>query len=530
MRAQILVADDDPEVREALERELASAGYAVVLAGDVTETLREARTSEFDVVVTDLRMPGASELDVVREVKQNAPDTEVVVVTGHPDMETALACLRAGAFDFLVKPFVPADVVRTVARAVERGQLRATTQLYEASQVILGAREPQELHRAIVEVTMKVMGADDASLMLLGSDQRLHMAYSHCLSRTTEIPAPLELGERVAGRIAQSRRAALIEDRLDNDPRFAGLTSVGRVHSSIVQPLLAGDRIVGVLNINRFGGRRFRRADLERAAILASQIVLAVENLRLVADLMVTERLASVGLLATSIAHEIANPMAAVAMGLDLLEQRLAGPGGTPEVASILEDLRSEADHVQDVVRDLRSLARANERERSLVDLNEVVRSALRVGGPAVRRQAAVVTHFGEDVWVNASAGRLCQVFINLVVNAAQAMDEARSARREISITTHREGERVVAEVADTGPGVRPEHMVRLFEPFFTTKQAGKGMGLGLSISREIVQRHGGDIRVTSPPGQGATFAVVLPAGPVPASPQPRVASSGAPD
>jgi C4-dicarboxylate-specific signal transduction histidine kinase len=554
MTGQVLVADDDAEVRQALERELTDAGYTVVLACDAQEALAQARTSEFDVVVTDLRMPGAGGLDVVHEVKQSAPDTEVVVVTGHPDMHAALACLRAGAFDFIVKPFVPSDVVRTVARAVERGQLRATTQLYEASQAILAAREAQDLHRAIVQVTMKVMGADDASLMLLGSDQRLHMAYSHCLARTNEVPAPLELGERVAGRIAQSRRAALIEDRLGDDPRFADLTSVGRVRSSIVQPLLAGDRLVGVLNINRFGGRRFRRADVERAAILASQVVLALDNIRLVADLMVTERLASIGLLATSIAHEIANPMAAVVMGLDLLEQKLAGPGGSAtgmtesaaltaragappesdrrmepaELASILEDVRSEAEHIQDIVRDLRSLAGTNERDRSLVDLNEIVRSALRVGGTAVRRQAEVVTHFGADVWVHATAGRLVQVFINLVVNAAQAMDEARSPRRQISITTRREGERVVAEVADTGPGVRPEHLTRLFEPFFTTKQPGTGIGLGLSISRDIVHRHGGEIRVTSRSGQGAVFAVDLPAGAIAGGPRPRSAASAA--
>ncbi|HEX8435457.1 HAMP domain-containing sensor histidine kinase, partial [Archangium sp.] len=129
-------------------------------------------------------------------------------------------------------------------------------------------------------------------------------------------------------------------------------------------------------------------------------------------------------------------------------------------------------------------------------------------------QQANVETLLAEGLQVRGNPGPVSQVFVNLLVNAAQALADWEGARKEIRITARREEDRAVIEVGDTGPGIPPERLHRLFQPFFTTK-GSTGTGLGLSISRNIVRRFGGDISVNSVPGEGTVFTVSLPARPL---------------
>ncbi len=123
-----------------------------------------------------------------------------------------------------------------------------------------------------------------------------------------------------------------------------------------------------------------------------------------------------------------------------------------------------------------------------------------------------VTVELAEGLEVKGSPGRVSQVFSNLLINAAQALSEWNGPRREIRVTSRLLEERAIVEVADTGPGIAPEHLSRVFQPFFTTKGMTTGTGLGLSISRDIVRRLGGDIEVRSVPGAGTVFTVSLPA------------------
>jgi len=539
MSSSILVVDDEPGIRDLLAWELRGQGHYVVTAADGAEALEEIRRAEFDLIISDVRMPRVGGLEVLRFTKETAPETEVVIATGYAEIEYAIECVRQGAFDFIQKPFHTDDLLSTVSRALERRRLRRTAGLYEASRAILDGQEPQRLPELIVRLAMQAMQADDASLMLPDSDGRLYIAHSHSLSPEIRAEVRLHLSEGVAGRVAAIGEPALLPNGIAEDPRFSDLTSTGPIRSSIVYPLLAGKRVIGVLSINRFSNRRpFRKPDLERAAILASQILLALENARLIRQVVSSERLASVGLLATSVAHEINNPVASVLANHSLLEDQLSafgrlgtlfdsgadGPslrrtwetlGGTAflgELQKVVGDLGAGATRIADIVRDLRSLARRDESKPMIFDLNEPIRSALRITGAELRHRAVVKTDLGFDLEVLGSPGRLSQVFVNLLVNAAQAFAETGNGRqREIVIRSGRKGTQVVASVSDNGPGIRPEHLARIFETFFTTKGATVGTGLGLSISREIAQSHGGDLRVESAFGHGATFILTLP-------------------
>ncbi|MBI5477572.1 MAG: response regulator [Deltaproteobacteria bacterium] len=531
----VLVADDEPGITDLLEWELESKGYEVVTAASGLLAVEQLHRAEFDVVITDVRMPGLTGLDVLKVAKERAPETEVIVMTAVADVESAIECVRGGAFDLVQKPFEATSLLAIVARALERRELRAATALYRASRAILASDAQQRLPEVVVDVTMRVMGADHVSLMLQGGDGKLYIAHSHGLSAEVQAATQLELGERIAGRIAASREPALISNGASEDARFGGVVRLGQVQSSIVCPLAVEERLVGVLNVGRVAtARRFSRHDLDRAVALASQVLLALENRRLVEQIAASERLASVGELAAGVAHEINNPVTYVLTSHVLLRERLealfelaallegdtsrggaadawrrmGGRAALDEFRDVLGDAEEGAGRIREIATDLRSLARAETGPPALVDLNDAIRSALRIAGAELRRTATLSTELGAGVEVTGHVGRLSQVFINLLVNAAQAMGERRG---EVAVTSGRDGEWIFARVRDTGLGITPEALRRIFEPFFTTKAPGRGTGLGLTLSRKIVREHGGELTVESAPG-GTTFVVTLPA------------------
>lgn len=180
------------------------------------------------------------------------------------------------------------------------------------------------------------------------------------------------------------------------------------------------------------------------------------------------------------------------------------------DVREALADAELAAVRIRDLVRDVKSVARQDDSKRARVDLNELVHGALRLASTEVKHRANVHLALAEDVDVVAHPGQLSQVFINLLVNAAQAFVSA-SSKYDIHVTTRRSGDRVFATVSDNGPGIPETVLPRIFDPYFTTKGREIGTGLGLAISRDIVRSHGGDLEVNSQPGHGTTFIICLP-------------------
>ncbi|MFO1425958.1 MAG: ATP-binding protein [Steroidobacteraceae bacterium] len=248
------------------------------------------------------------------------------------------------------------------------------------------------------------------------------------------------------------------------------------------------------------------------------------------AQLLHSERMATVGQLAAGIAHEINNPVAFVSSNLRSLEGYCTtlgqlAPGLLPalpaaertELEYILRDLPpllteslEGTRRITEIVHGLRRFARADSGAIGDTDVHEALESALRIARNEIAQRCELVRDYGELPHIRACAGQLGQVFVNLVVNATQAIE----GRGRITLTTRcRDGEIAIA-VGDTGGGIAPENLPRLFTPFFTTKEVGRGTGLGLSTCYAIVRRHGGRIEVASEPGRGSVFTVILPVAP----------------
>lgn len=512
--ASILVADDESEARDYFRDALTRAGHSVTTTENGATAIEELRRADYDVIISDVNMPEVDGLGLLAAVKERSADTEVIMATGFGTMDTAIKALRLGAFDFIVKPLERCTLLAAVERAIEHRALHSTAALFQASQVIFANRDPQRLPEVIVETAMKVMGADDVSLMLLDADDKLYIACSHGLAPEIRSQVRIAVGERVAGRVAASRRPLLLPGRLAEHALTADLTPLQDVGSSIIHPLVAGERLVGVLNLSRARNRRpFGSRDFERAAVIASQILLALENVQLIRRLVGADRLVALGQLAAGVAHEIRNPLSCVVANHAHLADRIEQLGArSDELREVLADLDHATARILDIVRDLATLGRSDETTPPIrFDVKDALSSALRICAARLRDRATVELDLASGLCVVGNPGRLSQVFVNLLLNAADAFAD-KLGKHEIAVSARLQGERVIVAVADNGSGIAPEHLGRIFEPFFTTKRPGAGTGLGLPISRDIVARHGGEMRVESTLGVGTTFSILLPA------------------
>jgi signal transduction histidine kinase/DNA-binding response OmpR family regulator len=295
--------------------------------------------------------------------------------------------------------------------------------------------------------------------------------------------------------LARAMRGEIV-DNVDVFMRHAQAPAGIRVSSNARPLMLDGQRRGGVVT--------FRDVSIERSAQ---------------EQLMVSDRMASIGTLAAGVAHEINNPLTSVVANLGLavvsageLESVVGCSPLLTEIRECLGEAREATNRVRFIVKDLKLFSRAEEDRRGPVDVERVMESTLRMASNEIRHRARVVKEYGGVPMVDANEARLGQVFLNLIVNAAQAMPEGHANTNEIHVLTAADGNgSVVVEVRDTGAGMGPEALAKVFSPFFTTKPPGVGTGLGLAICHRIVTGFGGEITVESKLGVGTTFRVLLP-------------------
>jgi two-component system NtrC family sensor kinase len=528
MTSQVLIVDREAEFRSELCGELQRAGYAVLQAADGETAIDCVEHVPLDLIVADTELPGLSGLDLLRLVRRQSPGTEVVLSTQGSTLEDTVRAFRAGAFDVLRRPFDLPQLMVSVNRALEMHKLRSMRSFYEAGQALFSLKEPERLAEVIVDLVSSVMEADVVSLMLPDAAGHLYIAHSRGLPRPLRASVRLPLGDRIAGRVAESRQPILLREKLARDDRFSHLESHGRVSSSIVYPLVAADHLLGIVNIGRTSDTHlFGPPDLERAGVVASQIILALNNHRLWRQISMSERLATIGQIAASVVHEINNPLSVVIgqtynaqclledITSDLKREKVSSPkieATLDELRSALSESENAATRISAIATDVRTAVRQSEGGDGILDINDAIRAAIRLASAALRKSAQVDQSLDADLLVRGDQGRLCQVFLNMLLNAAQALKAFPVTLPKIRLVSSREGAEVRIDVSDNGPGISAENIARIFEPFFTTKGPDAGTGLGLAISAEIVQRHGGRIEVQSVEGEGTRFTVYLPA------------------
>ncbi|HEU4401893.1 MAG TPA: response regulator, partial [Candidatus Polarisedimenticolia bacterium] len=498
-------------------------GYTVATAQDGRSAVEMVRQTRFQVALCDLKMPGISGLETLEQIKAINPDIEIIIITAHGTMESAIESLRKGAFDFLVKPVVFQDLLFSVGKALERRELLERLGLFELSRTIFSTLDPDELFGRVVKSAIQVLRADDASLMLVDENRGLQLAVSTSLQQEILSSTYLAMGERIAGRVALQPEPVVINENVATDERFVGVTPMRKIHASIVCPLTMRGALLGVLNVNRVKiPERYTEHDRRNAMILASLVALALGNARLHKELQVrlqqlsdaqeeaiqTEKMTALGNLLSGVAHELNNPLCGVLGYGQLLLQN----NPDPKMQKGIEIIVREGERASKIVKNLLTFARREKPEKKPLGINGVILKTLERKAYDLKVCHIEVKADLEPKlpFILGDFHQMQIVFTNLINNAQQAMFEA-NGKGTLAIRSETRGATVRLTVEDDGPGVPPGNVRRVFDPFFTTREVGKGPGLGLSVCFAIVRDHAGVIRVASEPGRGASFSIDLP-------------------
>jgi PAS domain S-box-containing protein len=486
----------------------------------------------YDAVLIDLRMPDQSGLDFVREAKRRGLRLPpFIMISGQGDDAAAIASLNLGAFDYVAKRNGYLDqLTYTIDRAVAHDRLdRLNAQL----QAELGERKRAEI--ALKEKTLFLNTLlDDVPIPVFykGTDRRyigFNRAFEEFFGKTPE-----EVVGKTVFDITQRELADVFNAKDDELFRNPGMQVFetkmqdgrGQVHDVVFRKATYTDSVGNVAGV-------------------IGAIVDVTDERKLQASVAQADRLASMGMLAAGVAHEINNPLSYILYNLEsltadfpryatqLARARVAltnrlgeaklrdllgndfdvlDPGLFSDLQERFDDALGGTRRIKGIARGLGMFSRVEKDSVAPVDLRYTVDSATNIASNEIKYRATVVKDYGATSPVLASDGRLSQVFLNLLVNAAHAIPEGDVERNKVSVRTWQEGNQVFTEVRDTGCGIPPENLSRIFDPFFTTKPVGVGSGLGLNIAKNIITGYGGEIAVTSELGKGTRFLIRLPA------------------
>ncbi len=402
--------------------------------------------------------------------------------------------------------------------AEARQRFKAMTALYEISLDIAASLDMTELLDSIIERAVSLLKADAGGIYLYDEERDELEAVTGYGYSKKYVGTRLKPGEGIAGKVLQTGEALVVDDYRNlegKSPLFEGEKFLKAI---LEVPMKWRDQIIGVLVIN--SNQKFNEDDVWLTALFANQVAIAIQNARLFealearmkelqrtqTQLIQSAKMAAIGQLAASVAHELNNPLTSILGFAELLLERAADDGPSNKV---LETIIRETNRASDIVHRLLDFSRKTEHEREYSNINQVIRDTLALIYQQIKySQIIIQENYANDLpLVPLDVNQMKQVFLNIITNAIHAM----SRGGKLSIATEEHEDKIAIHISDTGKGIPAAHLKRIFEPFFTTKPAGQGTGLGLSISQGIVRQHKGRIEVESREGEGTTFTIWLP-------------------
>jgi signal transduction histidine kinase/DNA-binding response OmpR family regulator len=549
-RLRILIVDDEPELLVIL-REFLGEEFELEEAATGTEALERLARGSFALVRTDINLPGADGIAVLRAAKAADPETAVIMLTGNASMMTAIEALRDGAYDYLAKPFDLFDLDQSLRRALEGRRLRDenrrfTLQLQVANQELQASEEALRRHRdalkGIVEDatrrvrTLHELGREITSSLNL--DRTLSLVLEKSLELTGAAEGLLFLADEPGGPLVCREGRGLTTDPVGDGALVAAFDSLsarlrdgrapaegtvtlddGATREAYAVPLLQEGEVRGSVVILTPGGGVLSDDDRDLLGGLAAQAAIAVHNATVFTRLRDLERMKSEFVAVVS--HELRTPLTAIKGTLELLADPRYFPKETQQ-GELFAICEANTERLEALVNDILDLSKLESSRLSIqlveTSLAALVRSAVEnLGNLAARQGLRIVTEMTDDLpLVRADERRIVQVLSNLLSNAVKFSPEG----GDIIVALRSEAGGVRVEIRDPGIGIAADDLPKLFTRFrqlnaSSTRTAG-GTGLGLVISRGIVEEHGGTLHVASTPGAGSVFSFWLPGAAIP--------------
>ena len=516
--AKVLVVDDEKAIRVTLQAFIQAEGHAVQTAADPREALELLSQGAFDVVVSDIIMPNMSGIELLSAIRKTAPDVEVVLITGEPNVDTAISAVKDGAYDYLPKPVAGDTVSRVVTNAAQTKALRdenerlmRENQRYTVELEARVAERTQALRRSQQELAAVINEAPDG--MITVDDDGIVRAFNPAAVRITGISQEHAIGRKVHD-VDVFRRS---------DDAGASLADIvtGAVLGSHEIDLVRDDgevRHLECISRRAQSGPQTHTTFRDHTEKKRAEAALG----ELEAQFLHAQRLESVGRLAGGIAHDFNNLLTVIRSAVELTQDELAGAGGTIDVN--LVEIADAAERAAALTRQLLAFSRRQVMHPVKLDLNEIVVEFAKSLGRALGERVALRTELCRDLAeVKLDPDQIRHAMMNIAVNARDAMprggelllrtdmvdaDEALATQLGLA----HPGLFVSIAMADNGVGIDAQTLGRIFEPFFSTKPAHRGRGLGLSTVHGIVAQSGGAIVVDSAVGEGTCVTMYFPA------------------
>lgn len=470
---KVLLLEDNPGdavlVRKRLEK-YRSPAWELTVFSTLAEAL-SAPSENFDAALSDLHLPDSRGIETVTALSQKHHSLPIVALTAGRDEEYGSQVLAAGAQDFLSKSDLSSELLeRTLRFAIER--MRSQGQI-----------------QAIVNNNSDALVVVDQE----GKLKFINPAGEQLFERSAE-----EMEGELFGFPIGANTSTELQIVRKGKPHFTEMR-VSKLNWQGEPCFLASLRDI---------------TDRKRAENLQSQLARA-------------DRLAAVGQLAAGVAHEVNNPAGVVLGCLQTLNEEVAQVQSQirdlsipqqpqlllrlDDISDMLRDSKDGLARITSLIKELSAFSRSDQDELELLDINSLVESVCAMTFNKIRYRAQLQKTFGEIPKIVGERGKLAQVLTNLLLNAAQAIEEGNSQKNHVKISTSLENDEIRIRIRDTGAGIPKSQFTQIFEPFYTTKPREVGTGLGLSLSGEIVRRHGGQITVESTMNVGSEFTVSLP-------------------
>ncbi len=481
MKKTILLVDDEPDLREVLDISLSDSGYTVLTAENGVQALNILKDADIPVVITDIKMPGVDGIELLRQIKGKNPETEVIMLTGHGDLELAIKSLKHEATDFITKPINDDALEMALERAFEKIQMRQKLKEYHRNRAMydLFINELIQEDVMIIGSDYRILDINETLLKKLGLKPKEAIGrYCYEITHRLSVPCSGENHKCPLEETLKTRKPSK-ETHIHKDKDNKNV-----YYSISAYPLFENGEIIGAIELSR---------DIT-ADINARQAM------------MQQDKLASIGRLSAGVAHEINNPLTTILTTAMLIQEDIK-PNTT--MYEELETITNETLRCRKIVASLLDFARQTKPAKKYHNINDIITECIQL----TRKQAEfkdikMLIQFSDDIpELLLDKEQIQQAVINLILNATDATDPGGTIT--VSTAFSPDDKFVEINISDTGKGISAENINKIFDPFFTTREIGTG--LGLAITHGIIGRHGGDISVKSQPDQGATFTIRFP-------------------
>ena len=561
-RASILIVDDESVIRNVLHQ-LLSENYHCVEVSSAEEAQTLLRTEIFNILISDINMPGISGLELIPKVHELAPDTIVILISGMRNIDNPIKAMRLGVFDYITKPFKLDEVEAVVKRALEHQILLIAKKYHEYQLELLVAERTSELLQAnkemqthikervhadnklveaeqflyrVIDNIPNLIFVKDAALRYVLANQAFASVYGISVKEVIgKTDADLIESPEDLERFNFSDREVLASKREFINLQDKFVDSDGGLHwvQTVKRPLMEDSKVEYILSI---------ATDLTELKTMEQQLHHA-------------QKLESIGQLAAGIAHEINTPTQYVGDNTQFLHDGFEAIGSVLDKYGrllaaarhneITSDLIAVIDHeievcdfyyfveeipkavrqsldgisrIAKIVQSIKYFAHPGSGEQFSADLNKAIESTITVAQNEWKYVAELETNFDADLpHVPCFLGEFNQVILNMIINASHAIadqiGDSSNGKGKITITTScPNNEWAEIRISDTGTGIPVSAQNKVFNPFFTTKEVGKGTGQGLAISyKVVVEKHKGKLNFETESGKGTTFIIQLP-------------------